>query len=255
MAMEAYTSFAQVYDMFMDNVPYEEWCAYLSGLLEEMGCSGGILLDLACGTGTLTELLARRGYDMIGVDASGEMLNLALEKRALSGLDILYLEQDMRELELYGTVAGAVCICDSVNYLLSYEDVVAAMKLVNNYLDPGAPFIFDFNTEYKYRTVLGDTTIAENREDGSFIWENFYDEQEGINEYDLTLFIKEEDGRFSRFEETHYQRGYTLEQMRAALREAGLTFVTAYDAFTREPPRPDSERIYVIARERGKQYE
>lgn len=250
--MEAYRSFAQVYDLFMDDVPYGEWCEYVTELLAEQGCRGGILLDLACGTGTLTELLARKGFDMIGVDASAEMLNLALEKRSRSGLDILYLEQDMREFELYGTVAGGVCICDSMNYLLEPQEVVETLRLVNNYLDPGAPFVFDFNTDYKYRVVMGETTIAENREEGSFIWDNFYDEETRINEYDLTLFVKEEDGRFSRFEETHYQRGYTLAEMKALVEEAGLAFVAAYDALSKEPPREDSERIYIVVREKGK---
>lgn len=250
--MEAYRSFAQVYDLFMDDVPYGDWCEYVTELLAEQGCREGILLDLACGTGTLTELLARKGFDMIGVDASAEMLNLALEKRSRSGLDILYLEQDMREFELYGTVAGGVCICDSMNYLLEPQEVVETLRLVNNYLDPGAPFVFDFNTDYKYRVVMGETTIAENREEGSFIWDNFYDEETRINEYDLTLFVKEEDGRFSRFEETHYQRGYTLAEMKALVEEAGLAFVTAYDAFSKEPPREDSERIYIVVREKGK---
>ena len=250
--MEAYRSFAQVYDLFMDDVPYGEWCEYVTELLAEQGCREGILLDLACGTGTLTELLARKGFDMIGVDASAEMLNLALEKRSRSGLDILYLEQDMREFELYGTVAGGVCVCDSMNYLLEPQEVVETLRLVNNYLDPGAPFVFDFNTDYKYRVVMGETTIAENREEGSFIWDNFYDEETRINEYDLTLFVKEADGRFSRFEETHYQRGYTLAEMKALVEEAGLAFVTAYDAFRKEPPREDSERIYIVVREKGK---
>ena len=174
--MEAYSSFAQVYDLFMDNVPYEEWCGYLTGLLAEQGCTGGILLDLGCGTGTLTEMLARKGFDMIGIDVSEEMLNLAMEKRAKSGLDILYLAQDMREFELYGTVAGAVCICDSLNYILELDEITEVLRLVNLYLDPGAPFIFDFNTDYKYREVMGEMTIAENRVEGSFIWDNFYDE-------------------------------------------------------------------------------
>lgn len=248
--MEAYSSFAQVYDLFMDNVPYEEWSEYLTELLAEHGCTEGILLDLGCGTGTLTEMLAEKGFDMIGVDNSEEMLNLAMEKRAESGLDILYLAQDMREFELYGTVAGAVCICDSMNYLLELEDVTETIRLVNNYLDPGAPFIFDFNTDYKYREVMGETTIAENREEGSFIWDNYYDEEERINEYDLTLFIKDLDGRYSKYEETHYQRGYTLAEMKQAVTDAGMEFVAAYDAFTKNPAREDSERIYVIAREK-----
>ena len=250
--MDAYTGFAAVYDMFMDNIPYGEWCDYLTGLLREHGVEDGLVLDLGCGTGSVTELLAHAGYDMIGVDLSEEMLQIAMEKRAQSGHDILYLLQDMREFELFGTVRAVVSICDSMNYLLEYEDLVQVLKLANNYLDPGGVFIFDLNTLFKYREELGEQTIAENREEGSFIWENYFDEDEQINEYDLTLFIREEDGRYRRFEETHYQRAYELETVRQAVEEAGMELAAMYDAFTREPPKEDSSRVYVIAREKGK---
>ncbi|MBT9779820.1 methyltransferase domain-containing protein [Clostridium sp. MCC353] len=251
--MDAYTSFAAVYDMFMDNIPYEEWCEYLTGLLKEYGVDKGLVLDMGCGTGSLTELLSESGYDMIGIDNSEEMLEIALEKKSVSGRDILYLLQDMREFELYGTVAAAVSICDSMNYILTYEDMVQVFKLVNNYLDPGGIFIFDLNTEYKYREILADSTIAENREEGSFIWDNYYDEDERINEYDLTLFVKEGENLYRKYEEVHYQRAYGLDEVKQALEEAGLVFVECYDAFTKDGVREDSERVYIIARESGKQ--
>ncbi len=275
--MEAYSSFAEVYDLFQDNIPYEEWCEYLHSLLTEYGVTEGILLDLGCGTGTVTELLAQRGYDMIGVDNAEEMLGIAMRKKTARRIaredsgeeisekdrreSILYLCQDMLEFELYGTVAAAVSICDSMNYMIDPEDLTEVFRLVNNYLDPGGVFIFDMNTPYKYEEMLADNTFAEVREESSFIWENFYDEEEGINEYDLTLFIKEngededygaQGSCYRRYTETHYQRSYTLEEVRAAAKAAGLIWEAAYDAFTREPVRPDSERIYVILREQGK---
>lgn len=249
--MEAYTSFAQVYDLFQDNIPYGEWADYLKSLLNEYGVKDGLVLDLGCGTGSITELLAKAGYDMIGVDNSEDMLEIAMDKRSRSGLDILYLLQDMREFELYGTVKAAVSICDSMNYILEKEDLVQVFKLVNNYLDPSGIFIFDMNTEYKYTHLLADGTFAENREESSFIWENFYDEEERINEYDLTLFIKEGE-LFRKFEETHYQRCYSLDEVKEAAKEVGMDFVAAYDAFTRESVKDDSERIYLVFRERGK---
>ena len=162
--------------------------------------------------------------------------------------EILYLLQDMRELELYGSVRAVVSICDSMNYLLEETDLLSLFYRVNEYLDPDGIFIFDLNTVYKYRELLGETTIAENREEGSFIWDNYFDEEEQINEYDLTLFIREEEGLYRRFEETHYQRAYELETVKHLLEQAGLEFVAAYDAFTREPVKENSERIYVIAR-------
>lgn len=250
--MEAYSSFAQVYDLFMDNVPYGDWCRYIMDLLEEYGIKDGLVLDLGCGTGKMTRLLAAAGYDMIGVDNSEEMLEIARMYDTESS-EILYLLQDMREFELFGTVRAVVSICDSINYLPKEDDLLTVFRLVLNYLDPKGIFIFDLNTVYKYKDMLGETTIAENRDEGSFIWENYFDEETGINEYDLTLFIKEENGLYHRFEETHFQKAYGLETVKRLLREAGMEFVAAYDAFSREPVKKDSERIYIIAREQGKE--
>ena len=179
--MEAYTSFAEVYDTFMDNVPYEEWAEYLAELLREYDIEDGLVLDLGCGTGSLTEILATKGYDMIGADGSAEMLEIAMEKKAQSGHDILYLLQDMREFELYGTVRAVVSVCDCVNYITDEKELEQVFRLVNNYLDPEGIFIFDFNTEYKYKEILGEQTIAEDREDCSFIWDNYYYEDESMN--------------------------------------------------------------------------
>ena len=292
--MEAYTSFAYVYDTFMDNVPYGEWARHIREKLCEHGVTDGIVLDLGCGTGTMTERLAGYGYDMIGVDNSEEMLELAMEKKTESGYDILYLLQDMRGFELYGTVRAVVSVCDSVNYITEPDELEEVFRLVNNYLDPKGIFLFDFNTVHKYRDVIGDSTIAEDRGVCSFIWDNRYYEKEQINEYDLTLFIAEdfnpmenayvsertadsedallseegagdlEDTMFSeeeggengslyrRYTETHYQRGYTLAEIQELLERAGLVFIEAFDADTKETPNDMSERICVIARENGK---
>lgn len=252
--MEAYTGFAEVYDTFMDNVPYDEWTDYLVSLLEEYGVKGGLLADLGCGTGAITERLAMAGYDMIGIDNAEEMLSIAREKlmdyeKEDPRRQILYLLQDMREMELYGTVDAVVSICDSMNYITEEEDLLQVFRLVNNYLEKEGLFIFDLNTEYKYKEILGTSNICENREDASFIWENYFYPEEKINEYDLTIYVRAEDQLFERMEETHYQRAYDLERVKELLEEAGMQFVTAYDACTRQAPRPDSERIYVIARE------
>lgn len=263
--MEAYTSFAAVYDTFMDNVPYEEWGEYIHGMLCKYGVEDGIVLDLGCGTGTMTEILAEYGYDMIGVDNSEDMLELAMEKRIESGHDILYLLQDMREFELYGTVRAVVSVCDSVNYVTEPGELEDVFRLVNNYLDPRGVFLFDFNTDYKYREIMGDCTIAEDRGECSFIWDNYYYENEQINEYDLTLFIQEKNPDetqsdqmpqlYRKYKETHYQRGYTLKEIQVLLEKAGLVFEAAYDVDSKEEPSDTSERICVIARESGKQEE
>ncbi len=222
-------------------------------LQENLAVERNTVLDLGCGTGTLTELLHDAGFDMIGIDNSEEMLEIALEKREERGSDILYLLQDMREFELYGTVGAVVSVCDSLNYVLDEGEMIKVFSLVNNYLYPGGIFVFDFNTVYKYEQVIGDATIAENRDDCSFIWENYYDAESQVNEYDLTVFVREPgEDRFRRFTETHYQRGYTLEQMKGFLEEAGLLFERALDADTHEEVGAGSERIYVVARECGK---
>lgn len=249
----SYEGFAYVYDTFMDDVPYEEWTAYVVGILEEHGIADGLVLDLGCGTGSMTELLAERGYDMIGVDLSADMLEIAMDKRSRNGLDILYLQQDMREFELYGTVRAIVSICDSMNYLASEEELLQVFRLVNNYLDPGGIFVFDLNTPYKYREILGDSVIAENREGCSFIWENTFYEEEAVNEYDLTIFRQEEGELYRKYEETHFQKAFDLERVKELIAEAGLELVAEYDAFTRNAPEPESERVYFVAREHGKE--
>lgn len=261
--MKAYTDFAYVYDTFMDETPYEEWSLFLQEKIKQYGISRpersedaiesekNLVLDLGCGTGTLTELLAEAGYDMIGVDNSCDMLNIAREKSAEKGLEILYLLQDMRELDLYSTIGTVVSVCDSLNYLLTTEDLEKTFRLVKNFLYPGGIFIFDFNTVYKYAEVIGDTTIAENREDCSFIWENYYYPEERINEYDVTVFVEEEEDLYRKFTETHYQRGYTFAEMEELVTKAGMSVIEALDADTKGPVRPDSERIYIIAGKSG----
>jgi SAM-dependent methyltransferase len=267
--MQPYTGFASVYDMFMDNVPYDEWADYVQKLLRKFNIEKGLVLELGCGTGSMTRQLAVRGFDMIGIDNSEEMLQIAREKGDERGDGILYLCQDMREFELFGTVAAVVSVCDSMNYILSEEDLLKVFCLVNNYLDPRGVFIFDLDTEYAYREVLGDSTIAEKREEGSFIWENTYYEDEMINEINLTLFIPEQEDKentgdkdnapslFRRYEETHCRRTYSLETVKRLLEEAGMEWVAAYDAFTEKKPGDDSERVYIITREKkqeGKLY-
>lgn len=269
--MDAYRDFAYVYDELMDNTPYEEWCERIIALIKQFGVTRpgsvdvasttedavlaserNLVLDLGCGTGTLTQLLYEKGCDMIGVDNSEEMLSVAMEKREQSGSEILYLLQDMRELELYSTIGTAVSVCDSLNYILEEDELLTVFELVNNYLYPGGIFIFDFNTVYKYEQVIGDTTIAENREDCSFIWENYYYPEEEINEYDLTVFVQEEGDHFRKFTETHYQRGYTVEKMQTLVERGGMKVLLCRDSDTDGPVTDTTQRVYMVAREQEK---
>ena len=290
--MKEYSGFATVYDIFMDNVPYDEWAKYLHELLIENGVNKGIVCELGCGTGKMTRKLRDFGYDMIGIDLSQEMLQIATEqenesenlnskrdgkctkstqsikKRNKDKGEILYLNQDMREFELYGSVAAIVSVCDSMNYITEKEDLLQVFKLVNNYLDPGGVFIFDMNTPYYYKKILGEQTICDNREEGSLIWENYYDPETKINEFDITIYIRRNEDKnikskkknhgadkslasdnesYIRFEETHYQRAYAISEVKALLKKAGLTNIKAYEVMTRETPTTTSERVYFLA--------
>ena len=273
--MQAYTGFAEVYDRFMNNVPYDQWEAFLAELLRQRGIRDGLVLELGCGTGIMTERMAARGYDMIGLDLSEDMLAEAVEKRSLSGQNILYLNQDMREFELYGTVAAVYCICDSLNYITCAEDLIKVFRLVNNYLDPEGVFLFDFNTPVEYRSPLRQAPIVEEQDGITMIWENEYREEECLNEHRLTFFLPletepyeqedcdgvhealpvpgEEEKVYAKVQETHEQRAWTLPEMQAALKAAGMIWEECFDMESGSPAAEDSRRILCVARERGKQ--
>ena len=266
--MEAYTEFSKWYDELMEDVPYEEWFEFVHDTLLKYEIEDGLVCELGAGTGNFTMRLAKAGYDMIGLDNASEMLSVAIAKKDeyLSDdildvkdkvSDLLYLCQDMREFELYGTVRAIVSVCDSINYILDEEEMINTFKLVNNYLDPSGIFIFDFNTDYKYKEVIGDSTVAESNDDVSFIWSNYYDEESRINEYEVAFFVKAEtensnENLYRKFEEYHYQRGYTLDEIKSFIEKSGLIFLDAFDANGFKEVDEKSERIFVIAKDSGK---
>ncbi len=260
--MDCYNAFAKYYDELMDNIPYEEWVAYLCDLLFSLGITEGLVAELGCGTGNITERLAEKGFDMIGIDNAPDMLELAREKKEQTGSSSLYLCQDMREFELFGTVDAVISLCDSVNYITEPSELLTVFRLVNNYLETDGIFIFDFHTTHYYQDVVAGATIAEDREDVSFIWDNYYDEESRINELALSLFVplrpEETEGLpqhlqgdllCRKFEELHLQRGYTLSEMKQLVEDSGLTLLFAYNAFTKEPASENDERIYMVCRE------
>ena len=231
----------------MSDIPYDEWAQELAKKLHSEGIEDGLVLELGCGTGNLTRRLKALGYDMIGVDVSPDMLAVAREQESEG---ILYLQQDMREFELYGTVRAVVCLCDGMNYILTEDDLLEVFRLADNYLDPGGLFIFDMKTEHLYRDVLEDRSFVWNREDGSLVWENSYDPDEKLNEYELTVYRRlEDEDLYERFEETHVQRAYETETVTRLLKEAGLRFEGVFSSLGGGEPAADSERIYFVARE------
>lgn len=248
-----YGGFARVYDLFMDDIPYREWFGYLSGLLEREGISSGTVVDLACGTGEIARRLRRKGYDTIGVDMSQEMLEIASQK---CQPDVLLLKQDMRELELHSPVQAVVCLCDGMNYLISEQDLRNTFARVSSSLVQGGAFIFDMKTDYFFREILGDCILADNREDASYIWDNEYDRESGINTYLLTVYelVDEDRDLFERTDELHRQRAYPPEQVRGMLEECGFGVTGIYEALTEDDPREESQRIYFVARKVCKEF-
>ncbi len=243
--MEAYGGFAQVYDMFMDNVDYHQWCSYAITLLHQYGMQDGTLVEIGCGTGTGTMLFTKAGYDMIGIDISQEMLEIAESKKETE--DIVYVLQDATELELPFPVPAMVSIGDSMNYITDYGDFMQVLKKVRQFLEPDGIFVFDLKTR-KYFSDIGETTIAEDREECSFIWENYFDEETNINEYYLSVFVRGEDGRYDKYEEEHFQRGYTLDEVKKAVETAGLKMERIYEAFSEREGSEENDRVYVVVR-------
>lgn len=244
----SYEKFAQVYDIMMEDTPYESWAEYIEQIFDKFGSEPKLILDLGCGTGTMSTIFSRKGYDMIGIDFSSDMLMIAKEKTERVGAKVLYLNQDMTDFELYGTVDCIVSLCDSLNYITDEDQLKKVFSLVNNYLEPKGLFIFDMNTPYKFRKVLSDKTFAEAYENCAYIWENYFYEEESINEYKLTLFI-DEDENYQRYEEIHYEKAYSIENIQRLIEEAGLKLEGIYDELSFSPPSQKSERIYFVARE------
>ncbi|MDF2614689.1 MAG: Methyltransferase type 11 [Clostridia bacterium] len=254
--MEAYSEFAKVYDTFMEDTPYEKWIAFMEHHMKKYNISPRIVCDLGCGTGKMCGMFAERGIEMIGIDSSEEMLMVARENAMEEGHSILYLMQDMSDFELYGTVDMIYSCCDSINYLLEEDEVLNTFKWVNNYLEPRGLFIFDINTYYKYENILSDQTFAEQTEDAAYIWENYFDKEEEINEFIVNFFLKDSEGKYDRTEEYHYQRAYSIEKIKELLKRADLELIGVYDDYNSEAPYHEStQRATFVAREQGKRKE
>lgn len=249
----AYEEFARIYDWALDELPYEGWVRYLKKVFQRFDADPKLVLDLGCGTGALTNLMAQNGYEMIGVDLSEDMLAIAKDKAKEQELEVVYLHQDMTELDLYGTVDAVISCGDALNYILDEEDLLEVFRKVNLFLGPGGLFVFDMNTAYKFKEILGNRTYAESREDSAYIWENYYYEDEQINEYEVTVFIENEDGAFRRTKEIHHERAYSVEHIWEMLEKAGLKGLGVYHDNSFEPVSRTTERVYFVAKEYTKQ--
>ncbi len=250
--MSIYNSFADVYDIFMDNIPYDEWVEFIEKIWDKYDLKPQLVCEIGCGTGNITQRLANKNYDMIGIDLSQDMLMVARDKNYDNETNILYLGQDMRSFELYGTVDCILSICDSLNYIKTEKDLLKVFKLVDNYLDPQGLFIFDLNTKHKFKNVYGNNTFTDITDKGAYIWENNYNEETDINEYNVTFFLKDEEESFyHKYEEFHEEKAHDIETVKALLEEAGLKVEGVFGENFEEYSETQ-ERVYIVAREQKK---
>ena len=241
-----YNEFAYSYDALMTDVDYEKRTDYICSLFEIFDCMPSLMLDLACGTGEFSNRFADKGVSVIGVDISYDMLSVAREKSAEKGNDILYLCQDASELDLYGTVDGAICCLDSLNHITDYDNFCKAISKVSLFLEKDRLFIFDLNTEYKHREVLGNNTFIIDTDDVYCVWQNDYD---GENTVEINLDFFTSDGEaYYRTSESFCERAYSDKQIKDALQKAGLKIEAVYEELTQNTPSDTTQRVVYVTR-------
>ena len=244
-----YNRFASVYDKLIKDIDYNEWADYYFKLFDRYGIDAKLGLDLGCGTGSMTRILSSRGVDMTGIDISEDMLMIAQEKN--EDRKILYLNQDMADFELYGTVDFIVSSLDCMNYITDKRDFLKVLKLANNYLNPGGLFIFDVNTKYKLENVLGNNTFIL-EDDGVFCaWQNEYDKGRRLCDFYLTFFAQEGE-EYSRFDEHHTERAYEIDEISDMIKKSGMRLLKVYDSLSFKAPNAKSERVFFVVGEQGK---
>lgn len=246
--MGGYGCFAYYYDTLTENISYKSRAEYIDSLVKLHGGKKNILLDLACGTGSLSEEFSRMGYDVIGVDGSEMMLNEALDKKFDSGLNIQYLCQDMTELDMFGTIDVTVCALDSLNHLCDLDAIKKTIGRVSLFCEPEGLFIFDVNTPYKHKNVLGNNTFVYDLDDVYCVWQNTYTENDNRVEIALDLFEKQENGSYVRYEENFAEIAFDESVIDEILTDCGMEIAAKYDYDTMEPVRADSEKIVYVAR-------
>lgn len=254
--MAGYGDFAYYYDLLTENVDYESRCEYICNLLAENGVGKGILLDLACGTGTMSLLLSDKGYDVIGVDASEDMLSVAQEKKMESGKDIIFLCQRMEELDLFGTINAAVCTLDSINHITDEKAVQRVISKVSLFMEDKGLFLFDVNTPYKHREVLGDNTFIYDMDDVYCVWQNSTDKETLLTEVSLDIFEKdteEEDDVYYRYSEEFSEKGYELSEIEKWLTENKFEVLGIFEEMTKNVVSENTQRAVFLARKIGTQ--
>ncbi len=243
--MAAYTIFADVYDNFMSEIPYKKWADMIGDYLAENKYNNCPVLELGCGTGNLTLLMAEKGYQMTGVDISSSMLKIAINKSRKSGHKITFSLQDMRALELQDKYPVVISVCDSMNYLENVFDMKSAFEGVHDALEKGGQFIFDMKTESFYER-LGDSVFTDENDAGYYIWENEYDKVRRNNNYFLTFFIKNFKGLYKKYTEEHTQHAFTEEEVRLVAEDTGFNVKYVLGMDLNSPADYNAERVYYI---------
>lgn len=248
--MSGYSAFARFYDRLTENISYKKRAEYFDRLVLQHGGKKSILLDLACGTGSLSEEFARLGYDVIGTDISGEMLNIALDKKFDSGLPIQYLCQSMTELDMFGTIDVTVCALDSLNHLSSLDDIGKTFERVSLFCDPDGLFLFDVNTPYKHRKILKNSTYVYDLDDIYCVWQNSFDEDSPDCRVDISLdiFERDETGAYLRYCDELSEIAFEREIIEKELEKAGMEVIAVYDYDSFDSPRSDSEKLVFVAK-------
>lgn len=246
--MQAYEALAAVYDVLNGDVDYQSVADFYETAFKQAGLTPELVLDLGCGTGKMTVEMAARGYDMIGVDGSADMLSRAFERKGEAEADgILFLQQDMRDFELYGTVGAVVSSLDCINYLTGEGELARCFSLVHNYLDPNGIFLFDVNTPHKFRHVFADNAYILESDECYCGWQNEYDEKSGLCRFYLSVFTENEDGSYTRTDEEQCERCYTKEELQRALEAAGFGEIEFYGSTDHSPATDTDERWFVKA--------
>lgn len=245
-----YDLLAPFYDKINADIDYSLWADFLEAAVDKYGTRDPELwLDLGCGTGKMTLELARRGRDMTGVDYSPEMLNIAREVAEDEGLsNILWLCQDIRDFELYGTVDVCISCLDTVNHLITPKDLDKCLNLVHNYLAPEGLFIFDINGKYKFENIYADNSYVMEEDGAMCIWQNYYNPNTNKCNFYISLFEEREDGLYERYDEEQTERMYTLRSMKKHLEDNSLEYIGAFSDYGFTPATDDDERIYVVAK-------
>ncbi len=244
--MNSYTEFASLYDELMNDFDYESWANYIEMIFEKYGKAPKNLLEMACGTGNLSYFLAKRRYNLVCFDLSEDMLSKAY-KKLNRYKNVKLLELDMTDFNINKKFDSVISICDSINYLTDIDDLYSCFKNVYNHLDEDGLFIFDVNSYYKLKNIIGNNTFVEDRDDIFYTWQNYFDEETDICEFYLTFFKRQGENLFNRFDEEHHERAYKIESIIELLRKVGFKSIDYYNAFTFDNAGDKDERINFVA--------